>query len=191
MRNSFPNLEYLTIGSLIDTIQDGSLRVNLTNVHLRVNAIKGSPFAKLTSLEEINLGGSSLNHIPSNAFKIGHKEANNGKGLKILFFGNPLNGSSFELGAFTHPSLNKTNIYVSFISNNITFLNETVFLPFLQNENNQFDKLWSNPLDCDDCRTAWVCKKLSAEARSKLTQYVECKDRHPLRDCEKNFKKCK
>jgi len=190
--NSFPNLVFLTVHSLIDTIQDGSLSVNLTYLSylfLRVNAIKGSPFAKLTSLLVINLKDGSLNHIPSNAFKIGHKEANNGKGLKILFFGNPLNGSSFELGAFTHPSLNKRKISVSFWNNNITFLNETVFLPFLQNENNTIT-ITHNPLDCDDCRTAWICNKLSAKIRNKLDQFVQCKDGHSLFDCEKNFEKC-
>ncbi len=168
--------------------------MNLTNVRdlrLRVNAIKGSPFAKLTSLEEIALRNGSLNHIPSNAFKIGHKEANDGKILHIKLYDSPLNGSSFELGAFTHPSLNKRKIYLYLMGNNITFLNETVFLPFLQNENKEIARIMNNPLDCDNCRTAWICNKLSAETRSKLDNNVQCKDGHPLADCEKNFKKCK
>ena len=127
----------------------------------------------------------------SYAFKIEHREANIGKPLNIRLFNNPLNGSSFELGAFTHPSLNKRKITLFLENNNITFLNEAVFLPFLQNENNKFAMLMNNPLDCDDCRTAWVCKKLSAKTRNKLYDYVQCKDGHPLRDCVANFKKCK
>ena len=179
---------------MIDTIQDGSLSVNLTNVgylRLRVNAIKGSPFAKLTSLTNIYLRYGSLNHIPSNAFKIGHKEANTGKPLYIALTDNPLNSSSFELEAFTHPSLNLRNVSVVLSDNNITLLNETVFLPFLQNENNTISHIIGNPLDCDDCRTAWICNKLSAKTRNNLNDYVQCKDGHPLADCEKNFKKCK
>jgi hypothetical protein len=192
--NSFPKLNSLHLNPLIDTIQDGSLSINLTNlidIDLRVNAIKGSPFANLISLEVIALTGESLNHIPFNSFKIEHKEANNGKPLYIFLNQNPLNGSSFELGAFTHPSLNKRNISLQLVSNNITFLNETVFLPFLQNENNKFEVILDNPLDCDDCRTAWICKKLSANTRSKLDNNVQCKGGHRLGDCDANFKKCK
>ena len=81
---------------------------------------------------------------------------------------------------------------VSFVNNHINFLNETVFLPFLQNENNKFDWIENNPLDCDDCRTAWICKKLSAERRHEgLFHGVLCKDDRSLRDCDTNFKKCK
>ena len=156
-----------------------------------MNAIVGSPFAKLTSLESIFLQYGSLNHIPSNAFKIEHTEANTGKSLEISLFDNQLNGSSFELGAFTHPSLNKRKISLYFLNNNITFLNETVFLPFLENENNKFNTILNNPLDCDDCRTAWIWKKLSAKARNNLDYKIRCKDGHLLVDCDANFKKCK
>ena len=178
---------------MIDTVEDSLFSVNLTNVtylRLRVNAIKGSPFAKLTSLERIALRHGSLNHIPSNAFKIENREDNTRKPLSIYLYGNPLNGSSFELGAFTHPSLNKRKIFLEFYNNNITFLNETVFLPFLQNENNKIGWIYGNPLDCNDCRTAWICKKLSAKMRNKLNDNVQCKDGHLLRDCDANFKKC-
>jgi len=193
--NSFPNLYDLGLVSLIDTIQDGSLShlTNVGNLKLRVNAIKGSPFDKMKGLESISLTNGSLNHIPSNAFKIEQTEANTGKGLDIRFIGNPLNGSSFELGAFTHPSLNERKISLRFNNNNITFLNETVFLPFLQNENNKIELISGNPLDCDDCRTAWFCKKLSEITRGELLARIWCKNSytHPLADCKKNFKKCK
>ncbi len=192
--NSFPKLELLGLDSLIDIIQDDSFSVNLTNVrqiNLRVNAIKGSPFAKLTNLNFISLSDGSLNHISSNAFKIEHTEDNTGKALGIRLQGKPLNGSSFELGAFTHPSLNKRKIFLEFNNNNITFLNETVFLPFLQNENNTFLEITHNPLDCDDCRTAWICNKLSAKTRNRLDNNVQCKDESHLRDCDAHFKKCK
>jgi hypothetical protein len=190
--NSFPILWRLELNSLIDTIQDGTFSVNLTRftyLQLRVNAIKGSPFAKLENLNIIYLINGSLNHIPSNAFKMEHYTGL----LDMLFIdlsGNPLNGSSFQLGAFTHPSLNKRHISLRFEGNNITFLDETVFLPFLQNENNRIDRIVNNPLDCDDCRTAWICKKLPEKMRNKLDDDVRCKDGRLLRDCNANFKKC-
>src|SRR5581483_6709791 len=99
---------------------------NVENLKLRVNAIKGSPFSKMKGLVSIHLTNGSLNHIPSNAFKI---EAHTKNSLRIDLYGNPLNGSSFESGAFTHPSLNKTKITLSFKNNNISFFNEAVFLP--------------------------------------------------------------
>jgi hypothetical protein len=195
LAKSFRKMESLIILSPINIIQEGDF-TNLKKLHtayLAVNAIKGSPFANMTHLGRIALMGGKLNHIPSNAFKIGYNPDDDDeerREFEIELESNSLNGSSFEQGVFTHPSLKNKRIFLFLANNKIAYLNENVFREFLEKDNvidMDGGPSSSNPLDCDDCRSAWICNKLLPKARSL---YAKCHDGRQLTDCKANFHKC-
>jgi hypothetical protein len=189
--NSFENLEQLTYLSHIGMLQEKFSKNlnNLEHLTLRVDAIQGSPFSNMSKIKSLTLRSGDLNYISKNALKIG----NSNESLTITLFDNKLNGSSFENGVFTPTSLNKFGMALKFSGNQIKYLEEAVFKPFLTRERNELIWLKKEPLDCDDCRSAWICKSSEArQIRQAISDtYVTCADGRNLIDCDKNFQKCK
>jgi hypothetical protein len=115
--------------------------------------------------------------------------------LKLDLYLNKLNGSSFEKGVFTDPSFANVKIRLFLWENKITYLDEEVFSPFLSKSGNEIATLINNPLDCDDCRSAWICRSTTPERVRKCITDAKCFDGNKytrdFTDCESNFLKCK
>ncbi len=155
--NSFENLERLTYLSQIGTLEE-KFSKNLNNlifVNLRVDAIKGSPFSNMSKINSLVFAYGQLNHISKNALKIGNGNSN--KIFSITLVNNKLNGSSFENGLFTQTLFKNFQINLWLDSNQIYYLDEAAFSPFLTSQNgNILISIFDNPIDCDDCRSAWI-----------------------------------
>ena len=98
---------------------------------------------------------SELNHIPSAAFKVGTNNWNDMISF-ILNDNNKLDSSSFELGALVDLSWEKRGIELRLQNNQITYLEEKIFRPFLEKNQLHLVILNGNSLDCDDKRSAWI-----------------------------------
>jgi hypothetical protein len=62
-------------------------------------------------------------------------------------------------------------------------LDEAVFLPFLSgNIENNIGTLEGNPLDCDDCRSAWIFKSTTPDHVRKSIKHAHCVDGRDLTD---------
>jgi hypothetical protein len=201
-------------------ILEEKLGVNFNKLnHLRliVDEIKGSPFSNMNKIQVIDLSEGGLNYIANSAFKLGNTRSN------ARYFGfyvdpkkyptlslimplyihlrfNKLHGSSFEKGVFTDETLKNISIKLHLDNNKINYLNKQVFLPFLSSRINYLN-LKNNPLDCDDCRSAWICESISVSDGESIKQYnitqfidkdAKCSDnKRSFIDCETNFYECK
>jgi hypothetical protein len=191
--NSFENLENLAYSSQIGTLEEkfGKNLNNLISLALRVDAIKGSPFSNMSKIRILGLNYGKLNYVSKNGLKIGNSSES---WMGIALLESKLNGSSFEKGVFTSNSLQKVKVSLTLSGNQINYLDEAVFMPFLTSENgNQLYII--EPLDCSDCRSAWICKSnKSSEIREAFNHdlnYAKCVDGRDITDCSNNFLKCK
>jgi hypothetical protein len=191
LANSFIKLQNLRYYSKIGTLEEKfseKFSKNLGLTVLRVDSIKGSPFSNMSNIDYITIQGKNFNRIQSGALKIGDGY---NRFIGIDLTENKLNGSSFEKGCFTDSST-KQSIRLSFSHNQITYLDEAIFLPFLVK--NASNTLWfsytpeiTNPLDCDDCRSAWICKSsTSHQVRDRIVNAF-CVDGRNLTDCIKKL----
>jgi len=118
---------------------------------------------------------------------------NSSNELFIYLNSNELNGSSFEEEVFTHPSLKNLKISLFSLEKKIDYLDEAVFAPFLSNGNG--NSIWignNQALDCDDCRSAWICKSnKSDQMRKAFVGEAKCIDGRDFTDCQNNFLRCK
>jgi hypothetical protein len=200
--NSFHKLSLLRFSSRIGILEEkfGANLNKLLFLFLSVDSIKGSPFSNMSSITLIDLSKGGLNYISNNAFKLGHARDNVLYFLPIDLSFNNLNGSSFEKGVFTHQTLKNRSIQLYLNDNNINYLDKQVFFPFLLTGNNRILNLTNNPLDCDDCRSAWICQSISVPdgesmKRLQITQLIDvnakCSDnKRSFGDCETGFFEC-
>jgi hypothetical protein len=196
LANSFNKLRHLLYYSHIGTLEEKfseKLNNNLEYTAFRLDSIKGSPFSKMNRIKYITIKGENFNRIQSETLKIGD-ESDESRYTVIELEENNLNGSSFEKGCFMNfPSY--ASIKLSFSHTQITYLDEAIFLPFLlQPDNNLYLSYTSevtNPLDCDDCRSAWICKSSTPDRVRESINLARCADGRNLKDCKKNFLKCK
>jgi hypothetical protein len=188
--NSFENLRALEYHSKIGTLEEkfGKNLNNLISLRLRVDAIQGTPFSNMSKLVFLGLIEGGLNSVSKNILKTAHSF-----GISSLdLSNNKLNSSSFENGIFTSNSQNKVPDSVSLKGNQITFLDEAIFKPYLIKGKVNYLKLGKNPLDCDDCRSAWICKSEDSEKIGRgFAGDVLCVDKRDFTDCSNNFLKCK
>ncbi len=111
-------------------------------------------FYGLNSLTTISFHSNRLVSITKNAF---HLEKPSNETLGLWLSDNRFNDSGFEIGSFenlrkpTDLRLNHTFI---------TYLDENIFLPFLQsNDKNLITFESDDKLNCDDCRNYWLRKE--------------------------------
>jgi hypothetical protein len=194
--SSMVALEVLEIShSLIEEIPDNAFRPingqqnNLSVINLyynKINRIGDNAFQNLNSLSKLYIENNKIDHISDKALTFG-KTLETENTFIIYLFGCLLNSSSFAIGAFNN--LNRaTWLYLSYrqIINNITYLDQHIFEPFLHNNKN--NQIILNQLDCNDCRSFWLFKntKLSPQISrlecangknfSESSNFSECKD---------------
>jgi hypothetical protein len=125
----------------------------------------------MNRLRSLFLSGAGITHIPPGAFKIATHLTT--EYFQIILWHNKLNGWSFEFGALSFPTFEKkaVPVHLDFDSNQITYLDEKIFRPFLASKLNVV-LLNGNPIDCADKKSAWVCG-LSKEDRHRIL-YAYC-----------------
>jgi hypothetical protein len=143
--------------------------------------IDRNPFSDLDSLEHISLYKTKIESIPTNAFYL---KNNYNKKLKIDLRYSVLNGSSFEIGSFSHLK-RPTEIDLSFCSN-MTYLEEKIFQPFFEINNENGVKLSNEYFDCNDCRSSWLKTATKYKDRTGLST---CSNGKKFTDSS-NFAKC-
>jgi len=187
--NSFENLEFLGYDSTIGTLKEkfGKNLNTIRKLFLRVDSIEGSPFSNMSEIRILRLEDGHLNYLPKNALKFGKSNGS----FAIFLSNNKLNGSSFEKGVLTSTSPKNVIVSLSLQANQIKYLDEAVFKPFLINQTHNYFGIISEPLDCDDCRSAWICKsKESEQIKETFFRDPKCVDGRLITDCSKNFLKC-
>jgi hypothetical protein len=199
LANSFNKLQSLLYYSHIGTLEEKfseKLNNNLESTGFRLDSIKGSPFSKMINNNYITIKGENFDRIQSKALKIGGG-SDEGRFIKILLADTRLNSSSFEKGCFTNfPSKASITLLFPYLSSTlISYLDEAIFLPFLLQPNHNLRWSYTNAatstLDCDDCRSAWICKSSTSDQVRENISRVRCRDERNLIDCKKNFLKCK
>ncbi|CAG2106410.1 unnamed protein product [Medioppia subpectinata] len=166
------NLQRLVIsGSNIHTIperafkprDERSIQTELTDIELglgvsaSITSVGSHAFASLPSLRTLSLSNQAITYISRKAFSF--DEPSN-KTLAIDLTGNHLNGNSFDSQAFIDAN-RPIKIYFGLSSGcnrNLTFLNQTVFEPFLNdNQLNTIDmgRGCGGHVLCD-CRMRWI-----------------------------------
>jgi hypothetical protein len=82
-----------------------------------------------------------------------------------------LNDSSFEIGAFKNIT---GSVRLDLSNNQISYLNEQVFAPFLiANQDNKII-LFGNPMNCSDCRSYWLFKNKKWKAKENKINSLDC-----------------
>ena len=163
--NSFERLEQLRIAEMFPILQDRAFSENLTSLtrlELIITELNGSPFYNLPNLKTLDLKYGNISYISSNTFKFKDRKADS---LFIMLSGNKLNGSSFEIGAFMNIS-GSVDLDLSY--NQITYLDEQVFAPFLNAHQDNKINLYKNPMNCSDCRSYWVFKNEKWKTNNKI-----------------------
>jgi hypothetical protein len=148
----------------------------------------------MPDLTELDLSENSLNYISKNMFSniSSHTSV---IPIRINLSNNKLNGSSFEIGAFSN-FISPVSLTISVKTsdtNNITYLDQRVFQPFIDKRHlvpvgdnvkfvgeNYFQM--APTLDCDDCRNCWL--------HQEKYKTKELCSNHKKLDDSSNFKKC-
>lgn len=125
---------------------------NSINMPLRnISSVGNYAFYNLNGLEYLNLQFQEINYIPVHAFEFSKASENK---LYIRLFGNQLNDTSIEVGAFANA---KRPLQINLQLNNFTYLDEKVFAPILLANKENSILVDLNPLECD-CRMHWLTK---------------------------------
>jgi hypothetical protein len=161
MLSSFTNLEegYLT-DSKLPLIPDGAFAISypigeqtkLKKLDFSYNLIKSVgnfAFMGLQNLTTLRLYKNRIDFIGEDSFRFATSSTER---LFLTLSNNALNGSSFEVGAFSYFE-RPVDLYMEY--NYITYLDEAVFRPFLNQT--VLNRLWlhGNPFVAD-CRMQWL-----------------------------------
>jgi Leucine-rich repeat (LRR) protein len=161
MLSSFTNLEegYL-IGSKLPFIPDDAFaisypigeQIKLKKLDFSSNLIKSVgnfAFMGLPNLSTLSLYQNRIDFIGEDSFRFATSSTVR---LTLTLSYNALNGSSFEVGAFSYFD-RPVDLYMEY--NYITYLDEAVFRPFLNQT--VLNRLWlhGNPFVAD-CRMQWL-----------------------------------
>jgi len=198
--NSFRKLSTVELHSSLGVLKENDLGVNLNNIYelvLSISAIEGRPFSRMSGLTSLSLIQGELNHIGKHSLEL----ASNSYGdvLYLTLSKNQLNDTSFEVGSLENIQKvsKKRSVWLDLTENKITYLKEDIFMPFLKEGSLNRINLYNNSLDCEDCRSAWLCK--NKHIGVDRIQNEKCIDESykngaiqtlSLTDCEKRFKKC-
>ncbi len=157
------NVEFIDLKNIsIEEIPDKAFGPSVQN-KLSLFSIENSglkkigkhAFSHMNNLNYLSLKNNKIEWIRANAFSFDQFSIEK---ITILLRGNPLNGSSFELGAFDDM---KRPAVIEFrwdkdYENQIKFLDKKIFLPFLESNYNNSVNLGDIKLDCDDCQNYWL-----------------------------------
>jgi hypothetical protein len=192
MFDSMEKLQYLTITHTeIDEIPENAFNPinnqmkNFSLIHMpdnKISKIGKNAFNNL-DLGQLTLTGNPLSYISQNEFKF--KTFNNRFDLYLAKCS--LNSSSFESGAFgdiNRPTFLWFESAVEIDNNNITYLDQHIFEPFLIQ--NQENRILLSTIDCNDCRSFWLHNNKKYINQSV---YLKCSDGKMFAEKE-NFAKC-
>lgn len=114
----------------------------------KLEKIGENAFQRLEFMQFLDFYNNKISYVSKNAFSF---QNNLNKTLRIALFGNKLNATSFQLGAFDSI---KRPVDLELQFNNISYLDKRVFLSFItQNSGNTIK---ADSLACDDCRNHWL-----------------------------------
>ncbi len=148
-----------------------------------ISEIGNYPFYYLSNLSDLSIEMTSIDFIPSNAFHF-KKEFN--QNITIWLDGLKLNSSSFALHSLDF--LKRPAVLIFDGSQEMTYLNESIFAPFLEvNPQNIIDLRDDIPFNCDDCRSFWINKESKYIDRIKI---IKCSNGNDIRN-NSNFSNCK
>ena len=160
---------------------------SLTIVDNGIRKLGNNAFYYLKNLTYISLASNSIDYIPNNGFNF---EKSSPNVLTLYLDDNPLNASSFAdnwFSALQRPTLLNIGNVNQTDPQNIDYLNEKSFLPFLSaNELNQIIFYYNNQIDCNDCRNYWIIKNPKFSANIKR---IFCTNKKNITDSS-NFKNC-
>jgi len=156
---------------------------NASQYNIYGNDIKSIPegsFSELKSVYTIFLSNNKINHISTRAFEMVHEIGWDTIDHEIFLDSNQLQSNSFEMGAFD--GLNQTTNgkpicwEINLMGNNITYLSESIFAPYLDTVCGDPDDgnrlyLRNNPFICD-CRMKWLMD--GRERYVNLVLYLSC-----------------
>ncbi|RWS21351.1 hypothetical protein B4U80_14156 [Leptotrombidium deliense] len=178
----FSNLQKLTISQTnLKTIPENAfLRLNSTqtqllNINLSHNRIKNIgdfAFYELSEVKFIDFSYNRVKHVSQDTFAFWKESENE---IKIDLSNNYLSTKCFESLAF---SKTKRKMLLILAHNNITFLDETVFLSILNNSQNKI-LMNNNPTVCN-CKNAWILRERKTIIENLLD--FLCEDGHSIFD---------
>jgi hypothetical protein len=138
-------------------------------------------FYDLNSLEKLYFYVNQIDFIPSNAFNLRKPSQTH---LEISIAHQQLNGSSFELNAFSNIQ-RPTRIW--FHENpKLNFIDENVFSSFLNSNSENRINFSYDKLDCNDCRSYWLRNKINYLNKIEV---LECSNQKKFLDTS-NFANC-
>jgi len=200
--NSFTNPSLIELHSNLGVLRENDLGAHLNHIEelvLFVSAIEGRPFSRMSHLMRLTLFQTNLNHIGKHSLEVASNPALNHEPLYITLSRSRLNDDSFEIDSLSN--INKVSkrkeVWLDLSENKITYLKEDVFLPFLMESRNNIN-LYNNPLNCEDCRSAWLCK--NNQIGVGRVHNENCKEGFYKNgvtaalsptDCETRYKKCR
>ena len=163
-----------------------SYQNNLTFIRIggkSIIKIGSRAFYSLRGLKYLHIYNTSIDYIPEHAFEF---EEESNQTLTVRFItNNLLNGSSFHQDSLTHfkrPVL----IDLGWNGNHFEFLEEKIFINFLNsNPQNKIDMTWQK-FDCNDCRNFWLRKQPNL---LKRIGHLSCSNKKNFNDKD-NFSKC-
>jgi hypothetical protein len=148
-----------------------------------IREIGNYPFYYLPNLRDLSIESTSIDFIPPNAFHL-KKEFN--ETITIWLDWLKLNGSSFALHSLDF--LKRPTVLIFDGSLEMTYLNESIFAPFLEvNPKNIIDLRDDFPFNCDDCLSFWINKESKYIDRIKIKK---CSNGNDIRN-NSNFSNCK
>lgn len=149
----------------------------------QIKSVGDYAFSQLNNILVIDLSPNGITHISEHAFDfIGKSD----QLLYVKLFNNPLNGSSFDLGAFSRA---QRPLRIDFRSDKkLTSLDEKVFAPLLS-KTPTIVEVENIPFNCD-CKLQWIIKD-KAIFEDKI-HFGACSDGTPLFDLKlSHFENCK
>ena len=139
-----------------------------------ITRLNNKTFYQLSSLQRVSLDHNSISVIETEAFDF--INANESQLLLIFLRHNNLTSDSFSSDSFIS---SERTIFLYLNNNRITHLPESVFKPILNQKNDLFVALWSNPFECD-CRSKWLLTDVSYY--KKRLHGIRCRDKRELWD---------
>lgn len=140
------------------------LRVHYGSIML----VEEYAFYELSNISYIDLSHNRINYISSHAFQM--RNSTSQEDIFIDLSGNQLNASSFATDSFTSDA--KRPIKLTVNDNEIEYLDEKVFLPFLLSNIKNVIYILRNPIVCD-CRMKWLMPLKQSYGQSQI-RYMQC-----------------
>ncbi|XP_054156873.1 uncharacterized protein LOC128955245 [Oppia nitens] len=140
-------------------------RFSVNNGHIQ--SIGNYAFYYLNQLRHLYLSHQRLDYVPANAFDF---ERPSNQTLYIYMGNNRLNNTSFERGVLLNA---KRPVHLELYWNpQLTYLDETIFAPFLRQDKRNHIRLGDQPLACD-CKSYWMVR--DKDGFGKQISNAKCK----------------